>query len=284
MKRYPTITPGAAASLATVFFIIAAWRNPWNAITGNPQFLLGQFFGYFLWGWIFAGIYWLINRKKKTVNVTDFALKAASAFLVLGGIVQLGKLAEPSPIEELRTSVESRCFSGFKPAKNAPNYSVENLAQLCACYSSSWTDGLTSSQMRQVYANDSGAPWVEERTFTANNKCGAAPFLLALAVETTNADAPFMVDDRIRLDRVSADGRKFNYHYTVIDLVVDESNRDEIVNSMNAVSTHRDLAQFVCDNPDTKIWLDYDLDMVFTYADMNGSLVSKMTVSRADCD
>lgn len=101
--------------------------------------------------------------------------------------------------------------------------------------------------------------------------------LTAMAAELTS-QAPTMVDEETRLDRVEAGpGRTLNYHYTLITTGREDLDLEAFENVLR-----EQLIEQYRDHPGMKPFRDEDVTLVYIYRDKAGDMLSQIQLSPSD--
>jgi len=89
-----------------------------------------------------------------------------------------------------------------------------------------------------------------------------------------NKSCPIMIDNATRLDNaIAMPGNIFQYNYTLVNLVKDSINTDEIKEFLEPT-----IVNFVKTNPDMQLMRDNDVIVNYYYKDMLGIYLFTITV------
>ena len=98
---------------------------------------------------------------------------------------------------------------------------------------------------------------------------------LQQASSDLNKTCPTLIDKETRLDNTAVlPGSVFQYNYTMVNIVKDSVNVDEVQKIMEP-----SLINSVKTNPDLKIYRDNKVTLAYNYKDKNGVFVLKISVT-----
>jgi hypothetical protein len=109
-------------------------------------------------------------------------------------------------------------------------------------------------------------------------QCAAPSFDKAMmqAASELNKTCPIMIDKETRLDNaVALPGNVFQYNYTLVNAVKDSIDLKSFEDYMQPL-----ILNIVKTNPDLKLFRDNKVTMTYSYNDMNGVFITKISITK----
>lgn len=101
---------------------------------------------------------------------------------------------------------------------------------------------------------------------------------IAEQLRLINRSLPRMVDNDMRLDRISIFDSNIHYNYTLVNVEAIDINIGRLKNTLTPV-----VKLNTCEDEDMRAILDHDMDVTYAYHDKMSNAVITITVSREDC-
>ena len=99
-----------------------------------------------------------------------------------------------------------------------------------------------------------------------------------LAVQTYNKNLPSMMDEELRLDKVSAEGNKMIFHYTLVHFTPQSMGENKLKSLM-----YEDIKTQVCTDKDTKIMLKKGMLVDYMYIGKNKKHITTFAFDAKTC-
>ncbi len=93
-----------------------------------------------------------------------------------------------------------------------------------------------------------------------------------------NKSLPTMIDDITRLDRVFIQGKDVHYSYTILNSLIEDID----ITNLNSDMTEK-IKIGVCNDKHTKLILDNNRNLIYSYQDEKGNLITTITISKGNC-
>jgi hypothetical protein len=101
---------------------------------------------------------------------------------------------------------------------------------------------------------------------------------MAEEIRLINKSLPRMIDDDMRLDRISIFERSMRYNYTLVNVRAVDIDIDRLLIAQVPI-----VKLSTCENKDMRAILEDDMDLTFAYYDKMSNPVITITVTKQDC-
>ncbi|NVK24285.1 MAG: hypothetical protein HWE10_05110 [Gammaproteobacteria bacterium] len=102
--------------------------------------------------------------------------------------------------------------------------------------------------------------------------------LLRQSSNDLNKTTPLMVDQETQLDSTYVLPNKFVYKYTLISYMRENLDAEKFYNTIL-----QQVTAYVCSSPDMQFFVDNNVDVGYSYYDMDNVYITEAVVKTADC-
>lgn len=103
-------------------------------------------------------------------------------------------------------------------------------------------------------------------------------FVLESMVVATNSHVPVMVDSETRLEKTSAEGKTFTYHYTLVNFMSNMIGSEQFKASMTP-----NIVKQMCNNTTMRSYMDMGAILEHSYKSKDQLPITAMQVVKTDC-
>lgn len=154
--------------------------------------------------------------------------------------------------------------------KNLKTLAISAVGLVLVLLATGISDGVDHQTVRHFFVKEAQAQRVSDSEIET---------VLRTVTEQMNKQLPQTIDRETRLDgTISGPGRRFQYLYTMLNH--DVSGIDVPAFELQ-IRQH--LTNGVCTNPAMKVFMDNDVDMVYSYRDRSSRHITSVSVKRENC-